>query len=187
MGRSGLQEVLKVVYSSNAVVHILSGKAFARALRGFFLGNTALHALLVSSQETEQSQFTDNVLLNEVNELYDKLETKEIVTEDVLQNDVLKDISGMFVTLKEKLLTNCAKLWFQYIDMTSVFQMFIRAERMGNWQLHLSALARMLPYFAASGHNLYLKSTYIYLQKMWNLEKEHPDVYLAFQQGPHVF
>ena len=113
----------------------------------------------MSSQETEQNQFTDNVLLNEVNELYDRFERKEIVTEDVLQNDALKGINGMFVTLKEKLLTNCtAKLWFQYIDIISVLQMFIRAERTGNWQLHVSALARMLRYFAAFGHNLNLKS-----------------------------
>ena len=57
--------------------------------------------MLVSSQETEQSHFKDDVLVNEVNDLYDKLERKEIVTEDVLQNDALKGISEMLVTLNE--------------------------------------------------------------------------------------
>ena len=54
MGDSWLQEVLEVVYAPNPEVHMLSGKAFARALSGHFLVNTAHHALLVSSQETEQ-------------------------------------------------------------------------------------------------------------------------------------
>jgi hypothetical protein len=49
------------------------------------------------------------------------------------------------------------------------------AERTGSWTGHLAALRKMLPYFAASGHSLYLKSVYIYLQNMLALEKTHPD------------
>ncbi|WAR22049.1 LOW QUALITY PROTEIN: hypothetical protein MAR_016023 [Mya arenaria] len=48
--------------------------------------------------------------------------------------------------------------------MISILHQFIRAERVGDWNGHLNALRKMLPYFAASGHNLYLKSPYIYLQ-----------------------
>ena len=44
----------------------------------------------------------------------------------------------------------------------------------------------MLPYFAASGHNLYAKSTYIYLQSMQGLEKYYPEIFSAFQAGHHV-
>ena len=45
-----------------------------------------------------------------------------MVTDDVLHNDALKGISGMFVTLKEKLLTNrTAKLWFKY-GLSEFFQ-----------------------------------------------------------------
>jgi len=44
----------------------------------------------------------------------------------------------------------------------------------------------MLPYFAASGHNLYTKSAYVYLQNMACLEDDHPDVYHSFLEGHHV-
>ena len=40
------------------------------------------------------------------------------------------------------------KYWQQYIDMGSLFLQFIRAEREGDWLLHLSAFASMLPWFA---------------------------------------
>ena len=44
----------------------------------------------------------------------------------------------------------------------------------------------MLPYLAASGHNHYTKSVWIYLQQMSKLEDEHPDVYRHFLQGLYV-
>ena len=44
----------------------------------------------------------------------------------------------------------------------------------------------MLPYLAASGHNLYTKSVWIHLERMSNLEKEHPDNYQSFMRGMHA-
>ncbi|CAH3166903.1 unnamed protein product, partial [Porites lobata] len=44
----GLHEVLELVYAKNAVPHILSGKAVTRAIRGHFLVDAALNAMLVS-------------------------------------------------------------------------------------------------------------------------------------------
>ena len=44
----------------------------------------------------------------------------------------------------------------------------------------------MLPFLAATGHNNYVKSTYMYLQEMSDLENSHPDVHYHFSQGLHV-
>ena len=44
MSGSGIQELLEVVYSSNTVAHMLSGKAVARAVRGHLLVDSALNA-----------------------------------------------------------------------------------------------------------------------------------------------
>ena len=48
MGGSGLQELLECVYAPNAVVHMLSGKAVSRAVRGHFLVESSLNALILS-------------------------------------------------------------------------------------------------------------------------------------------
>ena len=37
MASSGLQELLEMIYASNTVVHMLTGKAIARAVRGHFI------------------------------------------------------------------------------------------------------------------------------------------------------
>ena len=52
MAASGLQELLKLIkliYAPNAVVHMLNGKAIARAVRGYFIVDAALHALILAS------------------------------------------------------------------------------------------------------------------------------------------
>ncbi len=78
------------------------------------------------------------------------------------------------------------QLWFQYMEMVDILCKFIKAERTGNWKLHLQAVYDMLPYLAASGHNLYAKSIHIYLQQMSKLHEEHPKVYQHFENGLHV-
>ena len=47
MAGSGKEDLFEVVYAKNAVSHMLSGKAIARAVRGHFLVDAALNVLLV--------------------------------------------------------------------------------------------------------------------------------------------
>ena len=46
MSKSGLKELIELEYASNAVVHMLTGKAIARAVRGHLLVDAALNTLL---------------------------------------------------------------------------------------------------------------------------------------------
>ena len=72
------------------------------------------------------------------------------------------------------------------MDMVDLLRKYIRAERTGNWELHLKAVSEMLPYLAASGHNHYTKSAWVYLQRMSDLQDTHPDVHQHFKRGLHV-
>ena len=60
-------------------------------------------------------------------------------------------------------------LWLQYLRMVQLLRTFIKAERTGNWLIHLDTVKQMLPFFAAAGHNLYLKSANVYVQLMKDL------------------
>jgi len=120
-------------------------------------------------------------------ELYGKLENKTISKTDVCEHEDLKNVSQKLEDAKEELRQNrTSVLWFQYMKMIEILQHFIRAERIGDWNGHLKALRMMLPFFAASGHYLYLKSVYVYLQKMMTLQTEHPDIHQHFMQGNHT-
>lgn len=68
--------------------------------------------------------------------------------------------------------------------MVSVLKDFIAAERMGDWNLHLHTIERMIPYFHASGHFPYAKSAQMYLQNMQELPtKMDPEEFTKFTEG----
>ena len=92
-------------------------------------------------------------------------------------------IKGKLDDLKQTMTPRTAMLWLQYLDMVSILQRFIKAERMDNWKLHLHIVQDMLPYFAASGQSLYAKSAYVYMQIMLRLPETHPDAHRKFMEG----
>ena len=94
-------------------------------------------------------------------------------------------IKGTLDYLKQTMTTRTSMLWLQYLDMVSTLQRFIKAERMSNWKLYLQTVHYMLRYFAASGHSLYAKSAYVYLQIMLRPPETHPDAHRKFMEGYH--
>ena len=61
MGGSGIEELLEQIYASNVIHHILSGKAFSRALRGHLLVDTVLQTLIVEDM-VESSLITEEII-----------------------------------------------------------------------------------------------------------------------------
>ena len=181
MAATGLTQVLEVVYAENAVKHILSGKAISRAIRGHLMVHAALSTMLVAktyniplSLKWRDEDVLHPRLVN-ARELYDDVMAGASATAILPSEDVLCDIMDKVNFEKETLK-----------EMIGILPMFIKAERIGDWNSHLQAVHKMLPYFAAVGHNLYTKSTYIYLQKLQQLSESHPDIYTSFLNGYHV-
>ena len=135
----------------------------------------------------DRTDNTDNSLLHDVVQLYNSLMEEEISIDEIYSYEKVRSLHEKLCEEKEKLCTyRTAALWIQYMDMISILQTFARAERTGDWQQHLLAVRKMLPYFAASGHNLYLKSAYIYLQNILQVPTDHRTFYQAFMSGNHV-
>lgn len=213
MEGSGITELLETVYAPNAVTHMTSGKAIARAVRAYFLIDTALTSIILShmygiplqdkiENETGTNDInpanyinidnTDNNaedLLDELHEadaMLDELLKGDISVEKVCDNVLIDQIKSRIDNFRESHKSfRTSQLWFQYMDMIDILRRFIKAERTGNWELHLQTVKDMLPYFAALGHNLYVKSSRVYLQQMDNL-KTHPEVLAFLQSGHHV-
>ncbi len=101
MAGSGLQDVLELFYT---VVHMLSGKVIARAIRGHFIVDAVLNALTLSNTysvpipalETETGELMETAGLpdgksdlDEAALLYDKLMKGMVSAEQVCQDDVI--------------------------------------------------------------------------------------------------
>ena len=155
MDSSGLQEMLESIYAPNAVVHMLSGKAIARAVRGHFIIDAALNALMLhsgfnaplpcqpmsysSDNEAYAEAPTKNQDVDEALKLYEKLMAGEISAKEVCSSNALERIKDSLKNHSEsaKKASRTSALWVQYMHMIDILHKFIRAERTGNWELHL--------------------------------------------------
>lgn len=168
MNGSGLKELLSTVYAPLSVDKMLQGHAFARAVRGHLLVQTALSQIIMNQIPTTDDEQTGikELLLNFMDE------TPSI--------DMLKDnqqLASIATKFGEELEKNSAqghtsKLWVQYFHMVSLMKDYIQAERSGDWHGHLDCVKRMVPYFHAAGHFPYAKSCHLYLQDMMSLSSK---------------
>jgi hypothetical protein len=128
----------------------------------------------------------------------------EIVTADVGAEDEKEEMqvsdcdllnSPTVITLEQEMKRLCEslksesrtfKLWLLYVEYVETVKMFLMAERTCNWLLHLHAIQRMLPLFAAAGHGHYAKSARLYLQSMMDVHESHPVLYEKLVNGFHA-
>lgn len=73
-----------------------------------------------------------------------------------------------------------ARFWNSFIDMVDILFAFTRSLRTGDWNLHIAATQKMLPWFFAYDRQNYARYSSLYLSEMKQLETTHPAVYKEF-------
>ena len=99
----------------------------------------------------------------------------------------LKDVTSsfdVFVT-QRKTKSKMFTFWEEYGSMVNALLQFIKAERTGNWHLHLSTVATLTPYFYAMDRPNYARWLPVYLADMCQLHTKHPQVYQESLNGDH--
>ncbi|XP_063389678.1 uncharacterized protein LOC134675401 [Cydia fagiglandana] len=158
MSGSGLKELWCTIYAAEHIEKMMTGHAFARAIRAHFLTRSALFNII-----TKDFDLTPEERL----EIEGILEG-HYITEYENQKNYQEPLAITLELLEKRGPT--AQLWVQYFRMTTLVAQFIEAEKTANWDLHLSTIKKMLPYFHAAGYFEYAKSCSLYLQDMKGLE-----------------
>ena len=193
---SGLLEVWTEsgVYGENTASNIIAAKSYNKAMRAHKLTYEAvwriyqklfldwLHKKEVDTETIDQSLF---VLATGFQEQKEARELSQMF-DDVVDALKQKQILCLIEDFDKENQNPTFVYWRQYMRLVQVLLRFIRAEREGNWGLHLSSFAAMLPWFAIYDHTNYTRWGTIYLAGMKNLEETHPDIYTEFVNGNFV-
>ena len=141
----------------------MQGKAYYRAVRGHTLAYEALSRIrweyTLQWMKAEGKFEFDGVPeeVEKVSNLFHRKQTgqkryEDDVCEAVCDLTEALHSSNIQVLLKEFDTTHAKEpnyvFWVTYLEMVEVLLDFIRANRDGNWKLHLDAFAAMLPYLA---------------------------------------
>ncbi len=91
--------------------------------------------------------------------LYESLLKGDQNPTDVAEEDCVKQLNSTISQLLVQAANNSrtGKLWAQYIQQVALMRLFIRAERTGDWDLHLYCIMEMIPHFHPAGHLHYAK------------------------------
>ncbi|VDI77901.1 Hypothetical predicted protein [Mytilus galloprovincialis] len=150
MSGSGLMNIFETVYASTAVSHMLSGKAIARAVRGHFLLDTALTALILS-----------NIYGIPVPKI-------EVNSEENAEGNLTQTYDTSKVQIHDTCYTE------EMSHATDLLDLFLKGD------------VCLADVNQTSGHNLYAKSAWIYLNQMECLKDKNAEVAALFEAGYHV-
>ncbi|KAJ8897634.1 hypothetical protein PR048_002983 [Dryococelus australis] len=127
----------------NAVVHMAKGYSYTRALRAHSPSQmTAITHLILECCDEEGF----------------------LISSDVQTLRGFHEVLYTITTLEER--SRTCILWPQYFKEVSIMHDFVRAERTGDWNLHLFSIQHMLAHLHAAGHIHYANSAHLYLQNM---------------------
>lgn len=164
---SGIEELWGQVYAKASVTHMMSGHAYARALRAYFLTQHALITLLLEISSISSST------RERLAELHGQFLDGSCTEREVQGDPALSETVSALDTIMSVVSANSptAQLWIQLIELVHLMKLFIRAARTTDWNLHLHCLREMLPFFHAGGRHNYAKAAAFYAQEMETLEQ----------------
>ena len=153
---------------AGAVGTLMQGSGLSEVLESTFAGVTKM----LSGKKFPQNIRAMRLLLEEM--LRSTTSDGSISTMQVLLT-LLDHAASASNT--SKLLVDC------FIKPVFIMMLYIRAERGGDWPLHLVAVKQVLPYFFASSHMKYARYGLYYLRSMQRLVQEELS---NFMKGEHV-
>lgn len=120
----------------------------------------------LSINQAEETNVNEESLLREIKACRVAVKNQSSVEESVEELEL--DMQQLTSTFEEFKRESRAKskmfvFWEEYGTMVNALLQFIKAERMGNWDLHLTATANMLPYFFSMNRPNYARWLPVYL------------------------
>ena len=184
------------LFAPNSINAIMEGKAYYRAVRGHTLAYEALWRirwkLFEAWLEESTQKLDDNTDIDKVVSLLNTKQSRyDEATKEAVEHSASILLNGSTMKLLEEFNIKFAeqpnfKFWSTYLELVEILLDFIRANREGNWTLHLDSFEAMLPWMSLYDHVNYARWGPVYLTDMKELPFTAPEVHREFQMGNFV-
>lgn len=101
----------------------------------------------------------------------------------MMNNDEFIDLVEEYDLILQKELGPTSAFWFSFLKMMGILFAFTRSIKLGNWELHLEATRKMIPWFFAYDRPNYSRYLTYYWAEMTKLPTTHPNIYREFMYG----
>lgn len=193
---SGIEDLIveSGIYGSSVTTAILKGKSYNRGVRAHKIVMEAMFRLQWRSfvewlSKQNRTHVNQQALIEEATHCQLALENARDVQDAMLKMcDALATLQAELTRFQNdaKCKSQLFTYWNDYEVMVQLLLEFIKAERTGDWFLHLSTTAAMTPHFFSMDRPNYSRWLPVYLADMNQLAKTHPDVHHEFMSGNHA-
>ena len=195
-GDSGFDDLLveSGVCAAGSTSALMKGKSYNRGIRAHKLCLEVFFRLMwnafVAWYKSRDKKIPEVPLLSKIADCVRTVENgKDYARESVRKIEAdLTELMSLFGVFKSenRARSKLFAFWDEYVSMVTSLLQFLKAERTGNWKLHLSSVAAMLPHFFAMNRQNYARYLPVYIADMQQLELTHPDVNNEFAAGNHT-
>ena len=194
-GDGGLLQLLidTDVYADGTARQMLQGKQVSQAVRGLKLVLEALTYLFFRSaqawSERQGLPWIDESVANGLGKIQNAFKGKEEgVHSDLVSEIETRQVAETLDRFRQEGRAQSATFtfWDNFIEAAHVILRLLRAEREGEFDLHLNATSETIPFFIAGGRSNYAKFTPVYITEMRKLKQAEPDSYKHLESGGFV-
>ena len=186
-GDAGLRDIIveSNLLGESSVDQMLKGKHYNNAVRVLKYIYEAIKRLLIENFEKGICNQSDTLDIT-YREFKNSLELHELVSapkpktmENVYENceKVVEGIHKYEQLLLDGDLGPTASVWTSFLQMVQILFDFIRLIKLGNWNLHMQATEKMLPWMFAYDRLNYARFLTYYWVTMQKLPETHPAIH----------
>lgn len=178
------------IIAEGSVDKVLDGKQYNRGVRLHKLVYEALMRLawikFLEWLETNHSQHHQNLdeTLRLVNDVHEN--PCEATLASFLNDETCQRVLDLFTMYVDELRYNSGQLasfWVMYLDLVEILLGLIRADREGDWLLHLANIRKMIPWCFAADKTNYARYLPVYFLQMASLQGTSQELYNHFLNG----
>ena len=186
---SGIEHLLieSRIFGSNVVEQVFLGSNYSRSIKGFFLIAEVLERLLLEQfilDHPEEFEYEMSL----IQALKSTFEEGDFNACKNLLNDFKNCSENLINELHNYIERNkkTSQTYFYYYNvilMIRTLRDFLRADRSGDFFLHIDSVKKLLPLFLIMDRTHYTRWCTIYLNDILGLEKNYPEIYKEFVSG----
>ena len=163
------------IVALGSIKSVLSGKHYNRSIRAHKIIYEAMQRLPLEAFEkslpTKEKTVLESIKLNMMQD-YSETDTFWALTNGDDVTELLHNYEQFVKKRSEE--DPLFSFWSKYIEMVQLLLLFIRATRTTDWQLHLSSLKLMIPWFFATDRINYSRYASSYWLEMKCLDETNP-------------
>lgn len=175
-------------FGIGTVEQVLNATNYSRSVKGLLKLAEALDRLLLTAFFEENAPETYEEAAVSCKMFQDVLHENSSEETQAVHQQSCRAAEELLVDIELFIKRRCSesplfRFWCNFLKLMQLIRDMIRADRTGDWLLHVQTVETSQPVFHALDRVNYARWGSIYLNDVLGLEKSHPEIYAEFLKG----